>query len=134
MSDFVEVKTADLIGDALDWAIAQVQGFEPTVDSPMFQSGLIAFGLRKPADWMPINGLGYSPSKLWLHGGPLIEEWDAQIYSTDDNEGHPARWGAIVIGARSASVNGPTPLVALCRAIVYAKFGGSVDVPKVLSP
>ena len=111
MSDFVEVKTAELTGPALDYAVA------------------MAFGnpVRVPVGdvvWSEWHG-SYAPSINWAQGGPLIDACD--VWLSDDEREH--------IASTCPHVNefiktGPTKLIAACRAIVYAKLGDVVKVPK----
>lgn len=131
MSDFVEVKTTELVGSALDWAVAMADGWE--ADRP--QAGQI----RKGDIYMLVGpfrliGLGadkfYSPSTNWSQGGPIVEKekialqwigyWDARC-DRPRNE-----------GGGSGYARGSTPLIALLRAIITAKLGETVHVPAEL--
>lgn len=111
----VEVKTAELIGSALDWAVAQVEGRQVT---PL-KTGLI-FGVE--------CGHLCQYSTSWRQGGPLIDKYkvctgwigDAPIAFMLDHKYKD--------GVRVA----PTPLIAACRAIVAAKLGDVVSVPAEL--
>lgn len=129
MSQFVEVKTAELVGPALDWAVAMAEFWE--ADRP--QDGQI----RKGDVYMLVGpfrliGLGvdkfYSPSTNWAQGGPLIDECD--VWLSDDEESCvascPPHAGRFV-------VDGGTNLIAACRAIVAAKLGDVVQVPVELA-
>lgn len=129
MSEFVEVRTAELIGQALDWAVAMAEFWE--ADRP--QDGQI----RKGDVYMLVGpfrliGLGadkfYSPSTNWAQGGPLIDECD--VWLSDDE-------GACVAScpphAGRFFVEGGTNLIAACRAIVAAKLGDVAQVPAELA-
>ena len=129
MSQFVEVKTSELVGPALDWAVAMAEFWE--ADRP--QDGQI----RKGDVYMLVGpfrliGLGvdkfYSPSTNWAQGGPLIDECD--VWLSDDEEACvascPPHAGRFV-------VDGGTNLIAACRAIVAAKLGDVVQVPVELA-
>lgn len=129
MSQFVEVKTAELVGPALDWAVAMAEFWE--ADRP--RDGQI----RKGDVYMLVGpfrliGLGvdkfYSPSTNWAQGGPLIDECD--VWLSDDEEACvascPPHAGRFV-------VDGGTNLIAACRAIVAAKLGDVVLVPVELA-
>lgn len=126
--EMVELKTADLIGKALDWAAAKAIGLPVFIDHQGW--------VRK----LPDDASAWRPSWNWSQGGPLIEQhkpwlspptgtneddepygWDAEIYSDDGFEKI-----AHIIGA-------PTALVAVCRAVVLAKLGATVQVPKELT-
>jgi len=105
------IKTSELDGAALDWAVAKaVNGFE---------------GL---SHWSVVTYGGYSPSSDWSQGGPLIEQGEVKI--------KPA-WREWYASARNgilhyAETSGPTPLIAACRAIVAANLGDEVEVPEEL--
>ena len=130
----IEVKTAELIGPALDWAVAMAEGAKP--ERP--QDGQVSFGgvhmlcgVRKHR----LRGeYDYSPSTDWSQGGELIEKYAVKI------EHFPSETIASKANARIAmrssgylqAQSGPTPLVALCRAIVAAKLGDAVSVPEEL--
>ena len=131
MSQFVEVKTAELIGPSLDWAVAVAVAEFWEADRP--QDGQI----RKGDVYMlvgPFRLIGlsadkfYSPSTNWAQGGPLVDEFG--VWLSDDECEH--------IASTSPHVNeyiviGPTKLVAACRAIVAAKLGDVVQVPAELA-
>ena len=118
MNEFVEVKTSDLIGPPLDWATAVAIGHEPN---------LIAL-------WpiVFVNGLFFSPSTSWSQGGPLIEDHKACVAIFCDGDWCCAFNPGERLQDWSDSGYGPTPLIAACRAIVRAKLGETVSVPKEL--
>lgn len=128
----VEVKTAELAGPALDWAVAQCEGVETCW---LYGRGLARIhdfhGNRLIEELRPI----YSPSTLWSQGGPLIEKCGigvARFFEPIDGpvmEG--MEWAAIWIDD-SVRMDGPTALIAACRAIVAAKLGDTVRVPAAL--
>ena len=116
----IEVKTSELIGPALDWAVAMAEGAKP--ERP--QDGQVSFcgvhmlcGVRKHR----LRGeYDYSPSTDWSQGGELIEKYAVKV------EHFPGETIASKANARIAMhstaywQSGPTPLVALCRAIVVS--------------
>jgi hypothetical protein len=112
------MKTSELKGAALDWAVAKCEGY----------------------DWMngnavhPRNGLpcGVIPfSTNWAQGGPIIErEGISLIRQTPD------RWVSEYSNGCDrfdhARSHGPTPLIAAMRCYVASKLGDDVDVPEEL--
>jgi hypothetical protein len=107
------MKTAELIGAALDWAVANCEG----IGTKWFDSGHLT-----------INGEIYSPSTDWAQAGPIIElegigiechlegtQWFAQNY-----------WGEY-------ESSGPTALIAAMRCYVASKLGETVEVPAELT-
>lgn len=108
----IEVKTSELEGAALDWAVAQAIGME-----------LLLCGDHPHA---VIDGQiagRYQPSTDWSQGGPLIEKYRVSVIYSDE-ECDPCAWTD-----DTAVWPGPTPLIAACRAIVAAKLGAVVQVP-----
>ena len=126
MSQFVEVKTAELVGPALDWAVAMAEFWE--ADRP--QDGQI----RKGDVYMLVGpfrliGLGvdkfYSPSTNWAQGGPLIEQFGLDLWK------HEGKFYAFHTRQHNKYC-ADTVLVAACLAIVAAKLGDVVQVPAEL--
>lgn len=119
MSQFVEVKTAELVGYALDWAVGKVCAKD---DPRLYQE-------PKSSRWLfgPF-GKNWNPSADWEQGGPLQDKYDVGI-----EPGVPdgLRY-AYVPGRDLDGAFGETALIALCRAIVSAKLGDVVQVPAEL--
>jgi hypothetical protein len=118
MTDLIEVQTSELTGAALDWAVAQVEGIKVATAEPHYG-----------ADWRvyrPESGGKYSPSTEWAVGGPLIERETLHLFSKTSSQPWTATNAGGFVGF------GSTPLVAACRAIVAAKLGYTVQVPREL--
>lgn len=139
MSQFVEVKTAELTGPALDWAVAMAEGWEADrpQDGQVRKNGVYRLVGSRPSrstvspDWF------YDPSTNWAHGGPLLDRHATMVLSHDHSSEvmiggfwNPSREAACE--KKSPSADGPSILVALCRAIVSAKLGDVVQVPAEL--
>ena len=118
MSEFVEVKTAELVGPALDWAVAQTEGVaynaKYLVQTKCNMAGHIQ-SVKYTAN--------YLPSTDWAQGGPLLDKYCSALNKSDTG------WWA---HAGDRLGEGGTALVTLCRAIVAAKLGGVVQVPAEL--
>lgn len=100
------IKTEDLNGPALDWAVAKCEG------RPWPDNAAIFLGEQY-----------YRPSTDWAHGGPLIEK-DILVVSPD-----PARgWYARSFGD-AVEYYGSTPLIAAMRCLVAGRLGEEIDVP-----
>lgn len=116
----MKIKTSELIGPALDWAVAKCEYDE-----------LAAKNIQYPqyAKHYPT----ISPSTDWAQAGPIIErEWinvvkhengtdwkaAAEVWMLDD--GHPSV--------------GETPLIAAMRCYVESKLGDTVEVPDEVTP
>jgi hypothetical protein len=126
MSEFLEVETADLFGSALDWAVAQVEGRKTRIYLCPVE------GLSRVAVNVPDGDLecAWLPSLDWDQCGCLIEKY--RISFEDEDYCFSALMAlespTILVG----SAFGETHLIAACRAIVCAKFGDTVRVPKEL--
>jgi hypothetical protein len=114
--DFLEVqlmKTTDLTGPALDWAVAKCEG---------------AANIRFDGNHTRIGtGEHFDPSTNWSQGGPIIEKEGISMLCT--NMATLAEWQATY---NNPWVKGPTPLVAAMRCYVASKLGDEVEIPEGL--
>lgn len=112
----MNIKTSELIGAALDWAVAKCEG--APIESP---SGGVY--------WPTL--CNYSPSTHWAQGGPIIEREKLNTWFEAECPWHsvPAgpAWGAGREGIYR--YGGPTPLIAAMRCLVASKFGEEVEIP-----
>ena len=115
------MKTSELTGPALDWAVAEASG------TPIYRSW-------KTLTRMDMDGQHYwQPSIDWAQGGPIIEREGIELkYLGYDN---PPSWGALKFSPskydRKAAI-GPTPLIAAMRCYVTSKLGDEVEIPEEL--
>ena len=108
------MKTNELTGAALDWAVAKCEQPEWWDNFPdeMAKGNL------------DMDGEGaYSPSTDWSQGGPIIERERLDIYGYDGEN-----WCAN--DNLRATQYGPTPLIAAMRCYVASKLGDEVEIPK----
>lgn len=144
MSGFVEVKTDELTGLALDWAMSDAEGLKNKriVDDEFCDKRvlIINHGQRKPLSagrrytsvettlsWFGLVketreiliGWEYEPTQCWAN----LREYKVSL-TAPKHEGE--EWAAHIDGI-SMSGNDIGP--AVCRAIVAAKLGGVVMVP-----
>lgn len=126
----VEVQCSDLIGPALDWAVAKAESVFVHIGDPELGDELRVFYVSGKC--LPCV-VKYAPSTDWRFGGPLISK-----HLMDFTVEHPETIGAALcdengmyIGDRS--MFGPTHLIAACRAIVSAHLGEVVSVPAELT-
>lgn len=113
----MKVKTFELTGAALDWAVANIEGDFTESNKQTKEENALRF-LEHYKD------LNYSTS--WAQGGPIIERegmrlcvgsdgtWDAELCEFDILE------------------QGPTPLIAAMRCYVASKLGDTVEIPEGL--
>jgi hypothetical protein len=104
------MKTSELTGAALDWAVAECENVYCFDGS-------------------------YTPSTDWKHGGPIIER---EIISVShDTAGSTVEWAAWtpapIRDEAEAFGYGPTPLIAAMRCYVASKLGEEVEIPKELT-
>ena len=109
----MRVKTNELTGAALDWAVAEASG------TPIYRSW-------KTLTRMDMDGQHYwQPSIDWSQGGPIIQREELsslKCYSTNE-------WGCL---NGEVFCEGPTPLVAAMRCYVASKLGDEVEIPEEL--
>lgn len=130
----MKVKTKELTGAALDWAVAIAEGFKPSqlyiykgyyTPSSIYTRTFNDDG--KPRGY--ITGPDRLYSHKWEAGGPIIEReqiavvpmmegWEAQYEPTDTMTTYLAY--------------GPTPLTAAMRCFVVSKLGDEVEIPDEL--
>ena len=139
MTQIVEVKTAELIGAVLDWAVAVVlereYGEGRVVKVCRVEATFPAWIERENSPGSAPYYHRFSPSTDWSQGGPLIDkmggfELKVWLESTPETkcEAHIHSYEGNWI------VFGPTPLIAAMRCLVAAKLGDTVQVPKELLP
>lgn len=128
----MNVLTCQLVGAALDWAVAKCEGL-PIRHDPM------GFGEQSPGGYwiweegfpttMPYMQIGrtYSPSRSWSQGGPLMEKGKLVI-SPDTGKGWSARSFMDAV-----EHYGETPLIAAMRCYVADNLGAEVDIPEGLA-
>ena len=133
MSEMIEVKTAELTGDALHWAVAVAQGWRMRrvpndVDGKNGGEVLAPQDLSRdfqfpPRGSVPVGYFLRRWSTDWSQGGPLISEYADMVINAGDH--YECRVGTTV-GA------GPTILTAACRAVVTIELGEYAVVPAEL--
>ena len=118
-----KVKTAELTGAALDWAVAKCEMLRTpyivTVDG-------FHIARNELDTWKPHGLCKYLPSSLWAQGGPIIEREGISWHC-----GNKSSWHAYVYGG-SENTTGPTPLIAAMRCYVAAKMGDTIEIPEEL--
>ena len=121
----MNIKTSELTGVALDWAVAEAQGnVKLQHDS---REGLI---IQNILGWFH-----YRPSEAWQQGGPIIEREKIDLnYFADGSYENGGAWMATLTNGPAVSEEvGPTPLVAAMRCYVASKLGDEVEVPNELA-
>ncbi|TFF13683.1 DUF2591 domain-containing protein [Pseudomonas sp. BCA14] len=140
------VKTQDLTGTALDWAMAmavhdKVYCYPDGGLCP--PEGTVSLNEDDNSLWTNIGGFHHgdrwSPSTDWNQTGPLIEKYQIALIpeAHDGLEGTvmSERWYADIYyngGQQYTTEHCETPLTAACRAIVGANLGDTVSIPTEL--
>ena len=111
----MKVKTSELTGAALDWAVAKCE-----------DNGGV---------WCVSDGdvVPFTPSTDWAQGGPIIEREliDIQAKFVDGNKWY---WRATTVNEKDAEYwsDGPTMLIATMRCYVASELGDEVEIPEEL--
>lgn len=113
------MKTNELIGPALDWAVAKCD----KENLPFISKDGRVF-------CQATNNYGYySPSTVWSQGGPIIERESIEVTPCEDMES----WASAVVFRQGVETQyGPTPLITAMRCYVASKLGDEVDIPEEL--
>jgi hypothetical protein len=101
------MKTSELTGVALDWAVAKCEG-----------AGTPYIGKDGKHHLATAN---YSTD--WSQGGPIIEREGIAIGKSWES------WKAFT---ETSGGEGPTPLIAAMRCYVASKLGDEVEIPREL--
>jgi hypothetical protein len=113
----MKIKTSELTGTALDWAVASAEGAVWAV-----------WAVWRFKERHAVGEMRYSTS--WSQGGPIIEReridvryfgplWSAALQLNEYEE--------------PDEFFGPTPLIAAMRCFVASRLGDEVDIPEELT-
>ena len=129
------MKTSELIGVQLDWAVAKCEEEWNT-------KGFVYFNFQSGEPRIVLaGGIIFYPSREWEHGGPIIEREGISIgQNFNGPEGSFATangWYAYRF-VHGGVINPPrylgsTPLVAACRCLVASKLGDEIEIPEELA-
>ena len=122
----MKIKTNELTGSALDWAVAEAQKIKVhrSKSGKWMTANYGEFNHRHGAPW-------YQPSTDWAQGGPIIEREKIRI-----RPAHFGLWCALyqhTEHVEDEELVGPTPLIAAMRCYVASKLGDEVEIPKELT-
>jgi hypothetical protein len=129
----MKIKTSELTGAALDWAVAKCEGKD--------------YNRLDGSCWTTDC---FNPSTDWAQGGPIIEEAGLGILFDSGSACRKPSWFATpddqcttssyegenfdpaFMVDEAVGVRGPTPLIAAMRCYVASKLGDEVEVPDEL--
>ena len=125
----MKVKTSELTGAALDWAVAKCEGIElypgPIDRNPAYKANWVR---RKHGDL-------YLPSTDWAQGGPIIEQEGILVGPSPFPAQADSKFAA-GLGCDwdtcTHIVTGPTSIIAAMRCYLASQLGDSVDIPEKL--
>ena len=128
------MKTNELTGAALDWAVAKCEGHESRCPWLLEKEGYAAWQSYEEAWGNPLPN--YSTN--WAQGGPIIEREFLELRpgSFVGSKEFPrifAAWAQNQRGGKTISGTGPTQLIAAMRCYVASKLGDEVEIPKELT-
>jgi hypothetical protein len=128
----MKIKTTELQGPALDWAVANCEG---ELSQHGGQVHLVESKVRFYEDTLDIQ---YTPSTDWAQGGPIIERENINVFMDDE------KWAAYASHSLPQNFYGTSkdpdwddgdegyPLVAAMRCYVASVLGDEVEVPDEL--
>ena len=120
------MKTSELTGAALDWAVAKCEGIDYMKDDVRFRG---AYARKYSTDWS--------------QGGPIIDRESIAMTATPDglwSAYAPKGTRSLQHGGQAVEVfnwtykqQGETPLIAAMRCYVASKLGVEIELPEELS-
>jgi hypothetical protein len=138
-----DMKTSELSGAALDWAVATASGakakFSPygwSLGTP--REKIVGYHVYlDPPEHDEFGPIQFNPSHEWSQGGPIIERENIGVWFS--NRGWLAadrEWLLCdvddLLDSQPDAMQGPTPLVAAMRCYVASKLGDEIEIPSEL--
>ena len=111
------MKTSELTGAALDWAVAKCEGID----------------LFETEGWIYMDGTRavFRPSTDWAQGGPIIEREGINLRLQAGTDKQPVAF--VWVNHQPAHrQHGSTPLIAAMRCLVASELGDDVEIPEEL--
>ncbi|EKT4457270.1 DUF2591 domain-containing protein [Pseudomonas sp. CJQ_7] len=122
-----EVKTAGLAGEALGWAVGKAEGLDVFLAPPEYGNPWRVFA--RYSYTVTEHTKRYNPWEDWALGGTLIAKYRIGFGLYSDS-----LFAVTGLDDIPGDADGSTHLIAACRAVVAAKLGDTVQVPKELMP
>ncbi|MDE9463524.1 phage protein NinX family protein [Xenorhabdus bovienii] len=113
----MKIKTSELTGRALDWAVAKADGRGVKINE---------LGYVFVCDNRSIGV--YSPSTDWAKCGELIDTHLIELNNQVISENEVEHWATCM----DEYIYGSTALEAACRIVVHVKLGDEVEIPDEL--
>lgn len=118
----MQLKTLELTGPALDWAVAKALNIEVEIFAGRYV-------VLKP-EGQVYSCKVFAPSTNWAQGGPIIEREGIYIWPDSTESGYLAF--VRVAGKLQHRCAGDTQLVAAMRCATLITLGEEVEVPENL--
>jgi hypothetical protein len=140
----MKIKTNELKGAALDWAVAKSKGITlyRSKEGGWMTADYGQFNPRHGAPW-------WNPSTNWGQGGPIIERekidltahldyWEAKLWANREVlNGMTLAIATATLRSKRVSnsirMNDPMPLVAAMQCFVSSKLGDEIELPKEMT-
>jgi hypothetical protein len=144
----MKIKTNELTGDALDWAVAtiypQLKGLKLSVVAGVMcgidpEDGVICIYMAEGIiNRMRLRlkpefscAIAFNPSTDWSQGGLIIER---EFIEFGVSKTDPVRYAAkIYVNDKRIIAHGSTHLIAAMRCYVASKLGDDVEIPEELA-
>jgi hypothetical protein len=129
----MKIKTSELIGPALDYAVAKALGLKVSYHG---KTHWLYDDVRGHDDF-----LIPSYSTDWAQGGPVIEREGISFrkYHNPGRPGHGKYYaqfclqsGSMVSWSKERASTGPTALISSMRCYVASELGGEIEIPDEL--
>lgn len=118
----MKIKTSELTGAALDWAVSKAEGVDPYILGTAFYSA-----------WCDGR---FNFSSRWEQAGLIIEREKITLdYFGDGGHEHGGEWLGQTWDQNGNLVSeemGYTPLIAAMRCYVASRLGDEVEIPEEL--
>ncbi|MDE9437097.1 DUF2591 domain-containing protein [Xenorhabdus bovienii] len=119
----MKIKTSELTGRALDWAVARAIGAVEITEGTTRR-------LELPDGYSVYDRYAstFSPSTTWSQCGSLIERYLIELNNQVISENEVEHWATCV----DEYIYGLTALEAACRIVVHVKLGDEIEIPDEL--
>ena len=127
----MKIKTSELTGPALRWAVATLEGYT-NLRRGVFSGELVMDPPRKEYGAVEFSSICHDTD--WAQGGPIIEQEAHNLFKHNGG----TEWCCACNVPREGytaiiTADGPTPLIAAMRCYVASKLGDEVEVPEGLA-
>ena len=125
----MKIKTAELLGPALDWAVAKLEEEHDKRLTVIRREDHIGHPIERETESGSYAYEWWAPSRIWAQGGPIIEREGIELKRSLVA---PFVWAAFAFRSPRAHCTGPAPLIAAMRCFVASKLGDEVEIPEEL--